>query len=267
MEKKHSKVIHDEKQEGFGATLRRERLLRQISLEEVSEATKIRQSFLQALEEEKCEALPEEIFIRGFIMAYAEHIGIDGRQIVDRYIAQVAPPAVMDEEEEQVYPWVKRSSRVFLPSLVVVSVVLMSLIATLLWIGWPAFGEGSGRVKQNIDQPTLSVVLHPEEGSTSLTRDAPLADSVAEATSLRLTIKALERSYVRVYADGEERLDTLLLEGESRELLAKDRFSLTVGNAGGIRLFLNDRQIQSLGRRGEVQTMVIQPPFEGLFDE
>ena len=267
MEKTHSNVIHDEKQEGFGAKLRRERLLRQISLEEISEATKIRRSLLQALEEENYKALPEEIFIRGFIMAYAEHLGIDGSQIVDRYIAQVAAPAVMDEEEEQVHRWVKHSSRVFLPSLIVVSVVLMPLIATLLWIGWPASGDESGRVKKNIAEPTLIALLHPEERRTASTRDAAPTDPVVEATSLRLTIKARERSYVRVYADGEERLDTLLLEGESRELVAKDRFSLTVGNAGGISLFLNDRQIQSLGQRGEVQTMVIQPPFEGLFDE
>ncbi len=57
--------------------LRQKRLERNLSLEEVAQAIRIRQPFLQALEEGNFSALPSLVQARGFLRAYADYLGLD----------------------------------------------------------------------------------------------------------------------------------------------------------------------------------------------
>ena len=70
----------------FGDRLRREREQRGISLDDISLTTKIRAGLLQALEEEKFDRLPGGIFNKGFVRAYARHLGLDEDQLVADYL-------------------------------------------------------------------------------------------------------------------------------------------------------------------------------------
>ena len=70
----------------FGETLKRERELREISLRQISEATKINIRYLEALEENRFDALPGGLFNKGFIRAYATYIGVDGEAMVNSYL-------------------------------------------------------------------------------------------------------------------------------------------------------------------------------------
>jgi cytoskeleton protein RodZ len=78
----------------FGERLKREREKRRISLDDVSLSTKIGTRLLQALEEEKFDQLPGGIFNKGFVRAYARHLGLDENQAVADYLqaAGEAPP-------------------------------------------------------------------------------------------------------------------------------------------------------------------------------
>ena len=67
---------------GFGDKLRREREMRGISLEEISESTKIGTRSLRALEEDDFEKLPGGIFNKGFVRAYSRFLGLDEDQTV-----------------------------------------------------------------------------------------------------------------------------------------------------------------------------------------
>ena len=66
--------------ESFGARLKRERQQRKVELDDISASTKISARFLRALEEEQFDKLPGGIFNKGFVRAYAHHLGIDEGQ-------------------------------------------------------------------------------------------------------------------------------------------------------------------------------------------
>jgi cytoskeleton protein RodZ len=70
----------------FGERMQREREMRGITLEEISESTKISSRCLQALEEEEFDKLPGGIFNKGFVRAYAHHLGIDEDQAVADFV-------------------------------------------------------------------------------------------------------------------------------------------------------------------------------------
>ena len=56
----------------FGERLRREREMRNISLDEIAAVTKIGTRLLRALEDEQFDLLPGGIFNKGYVRAYAD---------------------------------------------------------------------------------------------------------------------------------------------------------------------------------------------------
>jgi len=74
----------------FGEHLKQEREQRGITLDEISLSTKISIRLLRALEEEKFDQLPGGIFNKGFVRAYARHLGIDEAQAIADYLAAVS---------------------------------------------------------------------------------------------------------------------------------------------------------------------------------
>ncbi|MGH9257622.1 MAG: helix-turn-helix domain-containing protein [Vicinamibacterales bacterium] len=82
----------------MGATLRVAREQRGLSLEALSETTKISVTALRALEENDIQKLPGGIFLRGFLRAYAREVGLDVEDTLGRYVSQFEPdPAVVCE--------------------------------------------------------------------------------------------------------------------------------------------------------------------------
>jgi cytoskeleton protein RodZ len=71
----------------FGERLQREREMRGITLEEISESTKITSRCLRALEEEEFDKLPGGVFNKGFVRAYAAYLGLDEDQAVADFVA------------------------------------------------------------------------------------------------------------------------------------------------------------------------------------
>src|SRR5436189_252883 len=70
---------------GVGEALRKARAKRGIELSEVERVTKIREKFLQAMEEDRWEALPGPSYVRGFLSIYAQYLGLDEGALLDEY--------------------------------------------------------------------------------------------------------------------------------------------------------------------------------------
>ena len=69
----------------IGNILRTERETQGRTLTEVSKAVYIKTKYLSALEEENFAAIPGEVYVKGFIRAYASYLGVDGEELVAQY--------------------------------------------------------------------------------------------------------------------------------------------------------------------------------------
>jgi hypothetical protein len=114
--------------ETLGAYLRRFRLARRISLDEVAASTRIPVRSLNLLEADDFGALPAEVFVKGFIRCYTRAVGLDlsvamGLYEGSRQTAEPAalPPAPRTEEASR--PWVS----VALVTLIVVILATLTL--------------------------------------------------------------------------------------------------------------------------------------------
>jgi MinD-like ATPase involved in chromosome partitioning or flagellar assembly len=74
-----------------GGHLRNIRLAKGLTLEEIAEATKIKKSFLEAIENEDQKSFPAPIFLRGFLKSYAKALGLDPTEICDKYLVGAHP--------------------------------------------------------------------------------------------------------------------------------------------------------------------------------
>ena len=71
--------------ESIGQYLRRNREERSMSVEEVSRATRIPVGNLERLENDHFDDLPGEVFVRGFLKAYARAVAIPVDDVLARY--------------------------------------------------------------------------------------------------------------------------------------------------------------------------------------
>jgi cytoskeletal protein RodZ len=71
----------------FGDKFRLAREAKGISLDDVSNVTKIGSRMLQAIEQEHFDQLPGGVFNKGFIRAYAKHLGLNDEDAVTSYLA------------------------------------------------------------------------------------------------------------------------------------------------------------------------------------
>ncbi len=70
---------------GFGAFLAQARAARGLSLDDLAHLTKIRRGILEALESENRRALPEKVFILGYVKTYANLVGLPQEEVLRRF--------------------------------------------------------------------------------------------------------------------------------------------------------------------------------------
>src|SRR4051812_24803791 len=77
--------MHGSEVQELGQLLREARERKGVTLADAQQATKIRLSFLQALEKEDFSVLPPPFYIRGFIKTYAVYLSLDPRSTVQLF--------------------------------------------------------------------------------------------------------------------------------------------------------------------------------------
>ncbi|MCC6216784.1 MAG: helix-turn-helix domain-containing protein [Polyangiaceae bacterium] len=71
--------------ESVGAYLRREREARRMSVEEIARSTRVPSSSVERIEADQFDELPGEVFVRGFLRAYARALGLPPEDVLARY--------------------------------------------------------------------------------------------------------------------------------------------------------------------------------------
>ena len=74
----------------WGKDLKRIRDELGVSLEIIREMTKVRMIFLRAIEEDEYEKAPSRMFLKSYVKAYAQSIGLDGDFVASRYLNKIS---------------------------------------------------------------------------------------------------------------------------------------------------------------------------------
>jgi len=78
---------------------------------------------------------------------------------------------------------------------------------------------------------------------------------VPEPGRQTLEIHAHDTTWLQIVADGTQSHELLMKPGDSAQWVAIRSFSLKIGNAGGINVLFNGKDIGNLGEKGQVVKM------------
>jgi cytoskeleton protein RodZ len=227
----------------FGERLKREREMREVSLKEVTSATRIGPRFLEALENEEWDKLPGGIFNRGFVRSIARYLGLDEENLLAEYdMARGEQNLPVPQPYENKIP---RPS-VWIPILAVLALlaVLGGLIAGGIY-GWRRYAAHRAAKR------TSSSALLPAQTQAGTATVIPAADP------LDLAVSTSAATRVRILADGTLLLDAEFSAGETHHFSAREQFEVTAADSSAVLLELNGRAMPPIGTPGASGTIVL----------
>jgi hypothetical protein len=251
----------------FGEELRRERELRQVTLREVAESTKINLRFLEALENNDFDILPGGFFVRGFIKSFARHLGINEEAMVNAYLLELnqqksrtpAATATPPAGEPTAPPRPTAPAAAARPGtgsgarLVTVGASLLAFsgLAFLLWNGVRQMGQGA--VQQTAASPAH--LVEPAADTTGGSSAAPLAEPAPETRRVELSLR--ERAWIRILCDGREVVNRTLDAGSRRTFECQDEVTLSASDAGALEVEISGRSLPLPGGPGQRLTPLV----------
>jgi transcriptional regulator with XRE-family HTH domain len=215
----------------FGEELRKQREIRQITLQEIAETTKVNVRFLEALERNDFDALPRGLFTRGFIRAYSGHVGLDPDAMVNAYLYEIGQARTEEDPRAHHNPDLPRlqrqraaSPRRWSPAWILAAVAAL-LTAALLWFVVLA-GDDDGAGKEDEMEPQTA-----------------RAQETAAATQQMLEIFALGAVNLRVACGAVDLLERRVEKDERLTFLCDAAFRLHAPRADSLQVRLNGEPI------------------------
>lgn len=117
----------------LGAKLREAREMKGVTLAQAEKATRIRLKYLEALEADNSEELPEPVFVKGFLRNYALYLGLDAPDVLDIWRAEHGIKKEVADVHSEIEP-LRTPSRVT-PALltVILALVVFSIVMYYLY--------------------------------------------------------------------------------------------------------------------------------------
>jgi cytoskeletal protein RodZ len=256
-----------------GEILKKKREELGYNLKEIAHTLRIRFDYLKAIEEETFEKLPVEVYTKGYIREYAKFLKTDPEAVIKAYIEKLSPP-VMEKQSEPdnppTFPFNKGGQRGifkkektaprYSKAAIIVSTAAAAgfLIVLFLFVfapekpkiplpektpPAPSTGQPGSQMqeKENTEKTKVETAINPQKEKT--------------AKEHSLEILASDKTWLLVTIDNAESKELFLNKGESARLSAKDGFSLKIGNAGGIKLIFDGKDMGAPGENGRVITL------------
>jgi cytoskeleton protein RodZ len=244
---------------------------RGLSLNDVFAMTRVSLINLQAVESGDFDRLPPPVYARNFIRKYARAIGVDEEPLLTRYEKHLESLKPLREETEVRKPWPENGRRYRFLFISLAAVILAGILVYAIFLY-----DQSGKTPPSASriEPTSSAQLKdtppvepPSAPQVKVAPPSPETTKSIAATPLQsvapppatasgkmhhLVIEARELTWVRITEDRNLPYQALLKPGDKIERMASEYFLLDIGNAGGLNLTFQGKNMGSLGKRGQI---------------
>lgn len=238
----------------FGSWLRRQREMREISLREIADRTKISLRYLEAMEADRFDLLPAPIFAKGFLREFARYVGLSPDDVVNHYLSVHKPEdSVAGPEEVRPRPKPRSNEPIHTPmrrSWSYGSLLALAGLILLILVAVAAYFADHRRESPDPEQ-TPPIAAPPP---TAPPPAAVVAEPQLPAPTSPLTVSLdfSQDCWVEALLDGKQRLSELRVQGEALQLDAQKSVSLTLGNAGAVSVHVNGLQLDLDRKQGDV---------------
>ena len=246
---------------GIGETLVAARRQQGVALSDAAAETRVRESYLAALEAEDFAALGGDVYVKGFLRSYARFLRLDPEPLIAAYRANHEHPEDAHSLAQQPVSRVPTERN---PAWMLGAGVLVIVVAIFALIGWlggsddPADEDLAGVPPpvENLPSPSPSLAatepsIEPTTEPTQPPSDEPTEVLAARGVRLKLDLDN-GPSWMRVVVDGETELEGEQPEGESLRFRGDQSITVRIGDAAAVRVTVNGQDRGVLGESGEV---------------
>ena len=220
-----------------GSKLKKAREKKHLSLEQISQKTKIHPKILEAIEEDRAHHLLNKVYLKGFLKNYAHFVGVGEEELIQESPQEMTKevssflPGGMDnsswEEETGVSPWVGRSLLLIL----VIGAFFLMVIGISKFRGDqkiplaspPPLNQAANRNPP--PAPQGSFIFYPFQ--------------IPKNEPLKLKLHANENAWITVTSDNHLMYQGLLAKGKEEIWTAKQSFQISLSDGGAVSIGLN----------------------------
>ncbi len=257
----------------IGKELRQRRELLSLHLEEVERNTHVKAHYLDALERGVMDDLPSTVQTRGMLSNYATFLDLD----VDAILLRYADALQAGHRERNPQKPMRQAGQPILANIppmrsFIAGDLIFGVGIVVLLVGFAIWGVSRIMMIQSQREvqptaPSISDILlaSPDPSSFTATPNLlPVESFPAEATvtvviptlnvdvNVQVNLIAVERTYMRVVADGETTFEGRVVPGTAYPFEAVDQVEVLVGSGAAIRIVYNGRDLGLLGSFGQV---------------
>jgi cytoskeletal protein RodZ len=244
----------------IGDTLARARRDAGLSVTQVSQRTRIRETVIRGIENDDFSPCGGNFYARGHIRSVAKIVGADPGPLIQDYddahggiapvsAAEVFEPAKPIKIRERRPPnWSAAMA------LAVVAVIIYGIVR---WFAGGTHPVNNAARGEQVRRPVATASAKPSHSP------APTAASQYRR-SVVIQLRTTAPSWVSVsMPDGTVVYEGILPAGATRTWTADQQLSLNIGNAGGVELTVNGKNLGTPGGPGEVTNVSFGPTRQG----
>lgn len=227
------------REKGFGAYLRGGRIKAGLSFDEIAGKLFLPAKTLKNLEEENHSELLEPVYVLGFVKSYADFLGLRVEKALLLYRESHRRWKAREEDirrrarrKKYVRAWLGGGLATF----------LLIFLFTLLGLGLIHVFVLDKKV---------------QEKEVAQTEKAFTEKKIAVQRRIRLDVFFSESSSLKIMIDGNHPQSFIMGPGERLEFDAEKTYNIMIGNAAGVRLFLNGNHVPVSGTPGQAVSLFL----------
>lgn len=265
----------------IGEILKNKRLEKNISISDVQEFTKIKSSYIKAIEDGEEDKLPDPVYIRGFIRSYAEMLGLNSDVLLQdlklHKTKEYYVPVALKEKgrvRNNPKPFIKKKSKYIVAVIIAVLFIYgFYLLGNFLGVrlgGYNSIGENNinskvntGSVnKKTTDKSITEKSNNPSDSSSTNTQTSPAKTELKQVSktadmatyqvvttkdSYKLKVAIVgTRCWMDISVDGNSVYSGILTSGQSKELdiKASSTVKIKLGKASDVAISIDGQDVE-----------------------
>lgn len=189
-----------------GSILKKERLRKNYSLDEVAAATKIQKHYIDAMEKNHFSLFPSSVYAKGFLQNYAKYLQVNPGKVLALYRRSVGE-AKSDNIKKG--PQIQKQPRfVLTPGVIIVTTVIILALAVLGYLIYQFY---------NFQKPPFLELTNPESNTTVIESELELKGITEPGMFVTINDEA-----VKVSQDGKFEVTITLSKG-TNTIIVKSR--------------------------------------------
>jgi transcriptional regulator with XRE-family HTH domain len=239
-----------------------------LTLEEVSEAIRIRRHLLEALEEDNFDMFPSPVITRGLIRNYAKYLKLDPIEALTLYDGNGIVPV----KGQRLTPkGIEFMNLAMAPRPLIAWDFIILVLISLVVISGAGYVAYTTVIQPGVTPtPTKTpVATGPDEDAafllptvtptpTHTPTPIPPTDTPTPIVYGGVTVELLikQPSWIQILADDVKVFEGILQPGENRSWTGLRRVAIRAGNAGGVEVVVNGTYYGLMGVEGQVVDQV-----------